>query len=199
MSATIGQLHSWLVAPENEHLEFKEARNSFEFEDLVKYCAALANEGGGAMILGVTDKRPRKVVGSRAFSDIERTKAGLIDRLRLRIDVGILNHPDGRVLAFHVPSRPIGTPIPYRGAYWMRAGEDLVAMTPDMLKRIFDEADPDFSAENCKGASLADLDPRAIETFRAMWLRKSGNATLEHLSPEELLADAELILDGGIT
>ena len=44
----------------------------------MKYCVALANEGGGKVILGVTDKRPRAVVGSQAFPDLERTKAGLI-------------------------------------------------------------------------------------------------------------------------
>jgi ATP-dependent DNA helicase RecG len=39
------QLHAWLAAPENEHLEFKEAKKEFHFEKLAKYCAALANEG----------------------------------------------------------------------------------------------------------------------------------------------------------
>ena len=57
---------------EDEHLEFKEATNHFHFGTLVKYCAALANEGGGRIVLGVTDKRPRKVVGSRAFKNLER-------------------------------------------------------------------------------------------------------------------------------
>ena len=47
---------------ENEHLEFKEAKNRFDFEKLVGYCVALANERGGKMILGVSDKLPRKVV-----------------------------------------------------------------------------------------------------------------------------------------
>jgi ATP-dependent DNA helicase RecG len=34
---------------ENEHLEFKEAKGGYEFEKLVKYCVAIANEGGGRM------------------------------------------------------------------------------------------------------------------------------------------------------
>src|SRR5207247_9155817 len=100
-------------------------------------CAALANEGGGKMILGVTDRPPRRVVGTQAFSDLERTKAGLVERLRLRIYGDEIAHPDGRVVIFHVPARPLGSPIQYEGAYWMRAGEDLAPMTADMLKRIF--------------------------------------------------------------
>ena len=57
-------LEGWLNAPvENERLEFKEAKNQFDTIKLFKYCVALANEGGGHFILGVTDKRPRKIVG----------------------------------------------------------------------------------------------------------------------------------------
>lgn len=200
MSATLAQLDAWMTEPEGEHLEFKEAKSNFHFERLVRYCAALANEGGGVIILGVTDRRPRRVVGSRAFAtDLERTKAGLVERLRLRIAATELAHADGRVVIFEVPSRPIGMPIQYEGAYWMRAGEDLVAMTPDQLRRIFDEAGPDFSAEICVRATLDDLDPAAIARFRALWRRKSGNAALDTVSDEQLLADAELVVDGGVT
>ncbi|MBK9231672.1 MAG: putative DNA binding domain-containing protein [Anaerolineae bacterium] len=199
MNVDLTRLQAWLSAGEDEHLEFKEARNRYDFEELVKYCVALANEGGGTMILGVTDRRPRHVVGSQAFTDLERTKAGLIERLRLRVDVAVLQHPDGRVIVFSVPSRPMGVPIQYHGAYWMRGGEDLIPMTPDLLKRIFDEAGPDFSAEICPQAVLADLDPAAIGHFRAMWQRKSGNKALEALPVAQLLADAELVVRGGVT
>ena len=68
---------------EGEHLEFKEAKARFDFEELVKYCCALANERGGRIVLGVTDKRPRRVVGTAAFRTLERTTAGLVDRLHL--------------------------------------------------------------------------------------------------------------------
>ena len=184
---------------EDEHLEFKEAKNRFDFEELVKYCAAIANEGGGKLILGVTNKRPRRVVDCRAFESLERTKAGLTERLHLRFDIDEIEHPDGRVLVFHVPPRPIGMPIQYRGSYWMRAGEGLVPMTPDRLKRIFDEAGPDFSAEICAHAALSDIDPTAIQRFRAMWQRKSGNEALDKVTDERLLADAELVVDGRLT
>jgi hypothetical protein len=114
MTATSQQLQQWLNAKENEHLEFKEAKANFHFEKLVKYCAALANEGGGSIVLGVTDKPPRRVVGNAAFADLERTKAGLIDRLKIRIEAQEIAHPDGRVLVFTAPSRPIGIPLKIR-------------------------------------------------------------------------------------
>lgn len=168
MDIALERLESLIKASENEHLEFKEAKNRFDFEKLVRYCVALANEGGGKIILGVSDKRPRKVVGTRAFKDIQRTKAGLLERLNLRIEVETLQHPDGRVLIFTAPSRPIGMPIHYKGAYWMRGGEDLVPMSPDTLKRIFSESEPDFSAEICSRASVEDLHLEAVELFRKM-------------------------------
>ncbi|MDD3083388.1 MAG: ATP-binding protein [Desulfobacterales bacterium] len=199
MTAAEEKLAAWLAAKEDEHLEFKEAKESFDFEKLVKYCVAFANEGGGGMILGATDKKPRKIVGTKAFPNLERTKAGLIERLHLRVSVEEIHHPLGRVLTFEVPSRPIGMAVQYKGAYWMRGGEDLVPMTPDLLKRIFDECGPDFSAEICRQAGFSDLSGKAIERFRAAWQKRSGNAALQKLSPKQLLEDAELIVDGGVT
>ena len=48
---------------------------------------ALANEGGGKIVLGVTDRRPRRVVGTAAFDEPGRTEAGLHQRLSHRIPV----------------------------------------------------------------------------------------------------------------
>lgn len=199
MTISTLQLEEWLDAKEDEHLEFKEAKNNFHFEKLVKYCAALANEGGGSIVLGVTDARPHKVVGSRAFQGVERTKAGLTDKLRLRIEVDEVMHPDGRVLVVTAPPRPIGVPIPVDGAYWMRAGEDLVPMTPDMLRRIFDESGPDFTTEICAKATIADLEQSAVKTFRKLWAKKARNGRIESWSIQKVLGDAELTIDGRLT
>ena len=199
MSVSIDELHTWMNAREDERLEFKEAKTQFHFEKLAKYCVALANEGGGRMILGVTDKPPRTVVGSQAFRNLERTKAGLIERLRLRLDVEEIQHPDGRVLVFQIPARPIGVPIQYEGAYWMRGGESLIPMTPDQLQRIFAEASPDFSAEICTSAQLDDLDPVAVEVLRQLWQQKLSDQDISTRPVEQLLTDAELLVDGGVT
>jgi ATP-dependent DNA helicase RecG len=132
--------------------------NQFDTKKLFRYCVALANEGGGKLILGVTDRRPRRVVGTQAFLDTEEMKARLVDWFNLRIEVETVGHADGRVLIFHVPSRPIASPLHYEGAYLMRAGESLVGMTPDQLRRIFDEGSPDFLAR----IALSDLSPDRI-------------------------------------
>lgn len=81
---------------EDEHLEFKEAKNQHNTGNLIRYCSALANERGGKMILGVTDKKPRRVVGTNAFADLNDIKAKLVNKLKLRAEVVPVD-PDGRV------------------------------------------------------------------------------------------------------
>jgi ATP-dependent DNA helicase RecG len=195
----IDELYAWMKQPEGNHLEFKEAKNAIDHGKLTQYCCALANEGGGKLILGVSDKFPRAVVGSHACPNLEKTKADLIKRLHIRIEADEI-HPDGkRVVIFHVPSRPIGMPIQLDGLYWMWRGQELVPMTPDMLKRIFEEGVPDFSAQVCRDATFKDLDANAIKCFREMWHKQSGNGSLKNTSDEQLLRDCEAIVDKGIT
>lgn len=47
MPATLADLDRWLRVPrEDEHLEFKEARQQFDTGRLIDYCVAFANERG---------------------------------------------------------------------------------------------------------------------------------------------------------
>lgn len=110
MTVNLEQLESRLNSKEDERLEFKEAKSKYSFDILLKYCTALANEGGGKIILGITDKRPRKVVGTQAFPQPERTRAGLLEKLPLRIDFHEFQHANKRILIFTIPSRPVGIP-----------------------------------------------------------------------------------------
>lgn len=62
MTTTPDQIDLWRSAPsEHGRLEFKEAKTQFDNDKLKEYCVALANEGGGFLILGVADKPPRLV------------------------------------------------------------------------------------------------------------------------------------------
>ena len=69
----------------------------------------------------------------------------------------------------------------------MRSHDALVPMPPEKLQQIFAEAEPDFSAQICKKATIGDLDHHAIETFRKRWHRRSGNDELLNISSEQLL------------
>jgi ATP-dependent DNA helicase RecG len=188
-----------MLDEEAEHLEFKEAKGDFRFDKLRDYCAALANEGGGRLVLGVTDHRPRRVVASRAFQNLQKTKADLLQQLRIRVEVSELAHEDGRVLVFEVPTHPLGIPVHSDAKLQMRGGEGLIPMSPDVQLRILNEAVQDYSAELCVGADLSLLDTSAIETLRVRWHRKSGRADLLTKDMEQLLTDAELITPAGVT
>jgi ATP-dependent DNA helicase RecG len=199
MHTSIEQLQQWLLEPEGVRLEFKEARQRYDFEKLLKYCVALANEGGGKIVLGVTDKRPRRIVGSQAFEDPGRTEAGLHQRLGHRIPVEELRLPQGRVLVVHVPARLPGTAWEIDGCYFKRAGDDLAPLGHQELQAMFAEAGPDFSAQPCAGASMADLAPAAIALFRERWAQKSADPRKAKWTDAETLGNAELLVEGQIT
>lgn len=198
-TSLLEDLDRWTHAQEGEHYEFKEGKKRFSFEELARYCCALANEGGGKVVLGVTDRRPRSVVGTQAFPQPEETRRALIDKVPLRIEVLEVNHPQGRVLVFDIPPRPVGTPMQVDGRFWARKADSLVPMSEAKLRCIFAESGHDFSADICPGADLQSLDPQAIEDFRRRWIEKSGNPALNTFSTEQLLHDAELLLDDGVT
>ena len=204
---TLDTLTQWLTTPaESEHLEFKEAKQQYDSSKLLRYCAALANEGGGYLVLGVSDKLPRRVVGSQAFaftSHLNDIKARIVNALRIRVETVELSHANGRVLVFDVPSRPVAQPLEFDGIYWMCAGEELVTMTPDKLKRIFAEAAGDWSAQIVADASLADLDPAAVTLAREKYAQKHQNDTFSNdvarWDDVTLLDKAKITIKGQIT
>jgi ATP-dependent DNA helicase RecG len=193
VTTTRQQLQLWLEEPEGTNLEFKEAKSNFHFDTLVEYCVALANEGGGKIILGITDRRPRVIVGSSAFAEPGRTEAGLYQKLSRRIPVEEVLLPEGRVLVVHVPARLPGTAWQINGRYMKRAGDELTALTDGELKAYFAETGPDFSAEICVDASIADLSSPAIAFFRDRWAKKDRDDRKSLWTDAETLANAELV------
>jgi ATP-dependent DNA helicase RecG len=159
MTTTPEQIDLWRNVPsENQRLEFKEAKHQFDNKKLYKYCVAIANEGGGRLLLGIADKPPRKVVGTEAFNDPVKMSEVLFQALGFRVDIEEVEHPDGRVLVFHIPSRPKGTAYHLDGAYLMRSGEELVPMSEDQLRRIFAEGEPDWLEET----SIKSIDAQQV-------------------------------------
>lgn len=199
MRTSVAQLRDWLNEPEGVRLEFKEAKHRYDFDKLVQYCVALANEGGGKIVLGVSDLRPRNIVGTAAFEEPGRTEAGLHNRLLHRIPVEELRLPEGRVLVVHVPGRLPGTAWQIDGRYLKRAGDDLTALGDAELRGIFGEIGPDFSAETCPGAGLGDLSETAIAIFRTRWARKTQDERKQRWTDAETLTNAELLVDGQLT
>lgn len=159
MATTAAQIDVWRSAPtETQNLEFKEAKTSYDRDKLARYCVAIANEGGGIILLGICDKLPRPVVGSAAFPNLVATADELFVKIGFRVNIDEVAHPDGRVVVFQIPSRPKGTAYHLDGQYLMRSGESLRPMSEDRLRAIFAEGAPDWLEE----PTLTGLDDQAI-------------------------------------
>lgn len=162
MTTTSEQIDLWRSASsEDQRLEFKEAKTQFDNQKLFRYCVAIANEGGGILLLGIADKPPRPVVGTAAFSNTVEMASRILRAVGFRVDIEEVMHSGKRVLVFHIPSRPRGTAYHLEGAYLMRSGEELVPMTEDKLRRILSEGGDDWleepAADNLSAQDVVDL------------------------------------------
>ncbi len=193
MQTSLSELESLIQKPkEDEHLEFKAWDTRDDDSEVGRYCVALANEGGGRLIIGVTDKRPRQIVGTQVYADTQRIAFKLLQKLHFRVDVEELLHHKGRVLIFHAPSRPAGTAYNYDGSYLMRSGESLMPMSEDKLRAIFKEGEPHWLSCDAKiGCSNADvialLDTQIYFDLLKIPYPSHRDAVLEKFASESLI------------
>ena len=193
MTTTTEKIDLWRQSPsEHQRLEFKEAKAQFDNRKLYEYCVALANEGGGRLLLGIGNKPPRPVVGTKAFRDPLAMAEKLFHALGFRVDIEEVAHPDGRVLVFHIPSRPRGTAYHLDGKYLMRAGEALVPMSEDHLRRIFAEGEPNWLEEHSRIGLDAQQVVELLDTqtfFELLKLPYPGKraGVIDRLSQERLI------------
>jgi len=173
---------------ETETVEFKEAKNTYDFTKLGKYFSALANEANlnnrpdAWFVMGV--KNNHTVVGT-AFrpnrKDLDNIKGEIANKTINRItfkEVHELLLPEGRVLLFQIPAAPKGLPVSFDGHYYGRDGEELVPLNLEEIERIRTQrSGEDWSAGIVKEATIDDLDPEAIrvarENYRSKFLDKA--------------------------
>lgn len=197
MTTTPEQIDLWRQSSsERQRLEFKEAKTQFDNRRLYEYCVAIANEGGGYLLLGVADKPPRPVVGTKAFSDPVAMAEKLFQAVGFRVDIEEVAHPDGRVVLFHIPSRPRGTAYHFDGKYLMRSGEALVPMSEDQLRRIFAEGEPGWLEESSKSGLDSQQIVELLDTQTFFELLKLPYPTertgvIDRLLRERLIDEAE--------
>lgn len=206
MAEVTAEQFKYLLNADSEHerLEFKEAKAQFNFDagkkSVLGYCIALANEGGGKLILGVADSLPRQVVGTSAFLNIQNTQEKIFTRIRRRVSIQALDFEGKRVLIFDIPPRPIAEPLEFNGQFLMRVGESLEAMTSDQLKKIYSEAVSDYSASINNEINMDSFDQLAIAELRKL-LKLSGRTDKneDDFDDEQLLRDLNLLKNDGYT
>lgn len=134
------KIDALLNHPETRTVEFKAARETFSRDEAINYCVAIANEGGGELVLGVTDKLPRQICGSNAIPDLNAFELLVTQKTKLNVVAREIKTESGRVVIFQIPRRRRGEPVEHDGKYLVRRGESLVPMGLDALREILDEA-----------------------------------------------------------
>ncbi|EKE15757.1 MAG: hypothetical protein ACD_11C00107G0010 [uncultured bacterium] len=194
------QFEKWLGEPEGLNLEFKKAEYEFDkINNLPDYCAALANEGGGKLVLGISNDK--KIIGTKSFQGtIDTLSHHLLQNLGIRIDVEEKIYKERRVLIFHIPSRSVGAIIKSSGNYKypMRAGSSLVEMSQDKIKEILNEAELDFSCQKVENFTLSDIDEEAINNFKKLWANKQNKKEYLTFSTEKTLRAIGALSNDGL-
>lgn len=209
---TIDQLKN-LRESENK-VEFKEAKGgNFSFNGgsrtspnerrrcILGYVTAFANEGGGFVVLGISDKHPHVVVGTnQSFDAIGKLEQEIYRDSKIRVKVYELYDPyNKRVVVLEIPSRPIGKIFKFEDVPLMRVGEELLPMNDAQYLKIIQEQEPDFSAKICDGLDFHDLDPTAIEIMKNAYAYKQGNSIFLTLPNEQALQDLSLMYGSKVT
>ncbi|WP_235598570.1 ATP-binding protein [Pseudomonas aeruginosa] len=116
---------------ENEVVEFKEAKNSYDFDKLGRYFSALSNEANlkglpsAWLVFGVKDNQ--QVVGTRYREQpkqLQSLKKEVADKVSQRltfIEIHTVLHPAGRVLLLEIPAAP-------KACRWLGKGTITAAM-----------------------------------------------------------------------
>lgn len=171
---------------------------------ILGYVTALCNEKGGSLVIGMEDKYPHKVVGTRQNENSTgELEANIYRDTGIRPKIYELYEDEaekkGRVLVIDVPPRPAGTVFKFEDVPLMRVGEELKPMSDEVYLSIIQENEPDFSQQVCRDATLDDLDPNALSVLKEKYARKQNNPIFLTLSNRQILSDLQLITDEGIT
>lgn len=198
---------------ETEVVEFKEARNTYDFCKLGKYFSALSNEANlkgkphAWLVFGVENAH-HTIIGSRfrtSRSHLDGLKGEIANKTTNRItfiEIHELTTPEGRVLLFQIPAAPRGIPVEFEGHYYGRDGESLSPLNIEEIERIRAQSNTkDWSAAIVEGAALSDLDERAIKLARANYKSKFPDKAgeVDSWDAPTFLNKAKLTIKGKIT
>ncbi|MFN7954354.1 MAG: ATP-binding protein [bacterium] len=204
MNVTEAVLRRWLTDPEGERLELKSTLLSRK--EIAEYAVAIGNEGGGWLVMGVTNRPPRRVVGvdPPSAAQSQTIQNSVLDATGIRVEIGQIATEEGTVVAIRIPGRPRGQVFSTRsGKYLMRAGETLRGMTLAEIDRLRagELARPDFTAESLDLDWREALDPVELSRLRQFLRdqadRGSGRRELAGLKDPELLRALELVVTSG--
>ena len=208
------QLEHILSLPaENEVVEWKEAKNGFDFKTLGKYFSALCNEANlknkksAWLVFGV--KNNKSIVGTNYRKDsvkLNSLKFEIAEQTTVEIsffEIYETKKEGERVILFEIPPAPRGIPIAWQGHYYAREDENLVPLNIEKIERIRKQKkQKDWSMEICYEASVDDLDLRAIKKAKQGFITKHPRISkkeVQQWNAITFLNKAGLTINGQIT
>lgn len=198
---------------ENEVVEFKEAKNTYDIAKIGMYFSALCNEANmknkrsAWLIFGVKDA-DKSIIGSNfriVRSELDKLKAEIANHTTGRvtfIEIYELQTSDARVIMFEIPAAPRGIPIAWKGHYYGRDGEELNALNLEEVERIREQVrGEDWSAAIVESATIDDLSTEAILKARESYKRKNAHLVeeIDTWNDETFLNKAKVCIKGKIT
>ena len=167
---------------------------------ILGYITALCNEGGGYLVIGMSDNFPHEVIGTKqSLNAIGELESKIYTDTSIRPKVYELYEKEKRVLVIEVLSRPAGKVFKFEDVALMRVGEELKPMSDEVYLKIIQEQEPDFSQQICEGLSISDLDDKAVVLLKEKYSLKQNNPQFRSLSTEQVLSDLELSKNGKLT
>lgn len=167
---------------------------------ILGYVTALCNEGGGYLVIGMSDNYPHEVMGTKQnLNAIGELESKIYTDTGIRPKVYELYENEKRVLVIEVPKRPAGKVFKFEDVALMRVGEELKPMSDGVYLKIIQEQEPDFSQQICEDLVISDLDNKAIVLLKEKYSLKQNNPHFRTLSTEQILSDLELSKKGKLT
>lgn len=211
LQETLSQLRN--LTAENEIVEFKEAKNTYDFTKLGKYFSALSNEANlfgkpyAWLVFGIENNK-HEIVGSQyrpERKNLDKLKGEIANKTTNRIsfiEIYELFEPEGRVVMFQIPAAPKGIPVAFDGHYYARDGEELVPLNLEKIERIRAQIFvDDWSAAIVSDAAIDDLDEDAIalarKNFKSKFPEKA--AEVDTWNDVTFLNKAKVTIKGKIT
>jgi len=195
---TEAELRNLLARTEDEAIECKP--KLLRRHEIAEYAVGIGNAGGGWLIMGVSDRIPRRVLPLEipSFTELTRIQESVADAAQIHIKIDIVPTQDGSVLVVRVPSRPRGMLFHTRdGKYLIRLGEGLRGMTVPEIDAIRQEAGMELTSQLVPGRLSGLLSLAAMEEMRHLMEEAGTSSDLIQLPDMDLLRSLGLLSGDG--
>lgn len=206
---------------EDEIVEFKEAKSSYDIDRIGRYFSAISNEANlkqqqyGWLIFGVGEKNKQKKIVGTAFKRGERN---LLERFKYEVSRSttngmtfydiieifpIIDGREHRVLMFKIPAAATGIPTDWKNNYYERSGESLGTLKQYKIDAIRSQVRRDWSKQVLEDAKIKHLDENAIalarEKYKEKMNQKHISQEIDRMDDEQFLTKVKLMIGGKIT